>query len=399
MRGKERFLLVGLTLAIILVGIIGTCAVWGSPGTAKKGRKLKPVKVSESVIRRSKLWQMTLEHKYISSILRESEKWLRYAEIRNPKIDRAAVLEKLVSREKDLALQIKKLRETIGVSPSIPYIDVKMGLPSDWDFDDWGLPDPWDREAFLEKVKKYMIIAEYVQSLQRGPADIYVLPDECAPQSGLIEMVDDPQYLDIVEPSFSTTESYKSFTVLRTDNYVGVSFADMYIDVPIPDPDDPEAIPYYDSFDVATILKFEFPPAPCDGMLYFYLKGQIAFSPEIDGDSPFVWYQQMYRFNREGDGFDYTNPQEYSLTHSLRTTTPVEGVIRTNFDLDFRDVGFEVSEGEKGVLRLAIRIRMGVGGGRSSFSQNGDHPVGYVVVLRPPGATVPGVSYNFQPEE
>jgi len=359
--------------------------------TSKKARKLKPVKASESLLRRGKLRQITLEHKHISSILRESDKWLKIAEIRNPKIDRSALMEKMVNRKKDLALEINKFRKIIQSSPSIPDIDVKRRfLPSGWDFPDFE-PDPDLRDLeFRAMVAEIRHLLGHLNFSKE-----YVLPGECAPQSGLITMADDLEYLDIMEPSFSTTNRHKSFTVLEEpEDYFGVSFADMYIDV------SDAQIDIYDSFFVATVLKFEFPPAPCDGMLYFYLKGKIALSPEIDGDSGIIRVQTKYRFNIEGDGFDPTSLVSYWLIHSLGVAYPsFQGTIRRDIDLNFRNVGFQVSAGEKGVLRLAIPVLMGVGGGRSSFSQNGDDPVGYVIVMKPPGGTSPGVSYDFVPNE
>lgn len=357
--------------------------------TPNRDRKITPVKVSESVIKKSELQQITLEHKYISSILRDSEKWLRIAEIRNPDIDRANLLEELVSRKKELSSRINVLREEFRISPSFPSINVKHSLPFEWDFERFPPDDPRDPRfhAAVEFVR-------YLEELTKWDRRIYVLDTECAPQSGLITMAGDFEYLDIFEPSFSTTDRDKNFTVLETGDYFGVSFANMYIDV------SDAQIEIYDSFHVATILKFEFPPAPCDGVLYFHLRGQLALSPDIDGDSGIIRVQQKYRFNIEGDGFDPTNLESYWPNNSIGTTTPgFEGTIRRDIELDFRNVGYWVSNGQKGILRIALSVLMGVGGGRSSFSQNGEDPLGYMIVITPPGGTDPGVSYNFEPRE
>lgn len=72
----------------------------------KEKAKLVEVTLSESSVQRVKLEGLIYEHKRITSILQDSEKYLRYAEILDPKLNRVELTKRLFSRKGSLKKEI-----------------------------------------------------------------------------------------------------------------------------------------------------------------------------------------------------------------------------------------------------------------------------------------------------
>ncbi len=79
----------------------------------KEKAKLVEVTISESSVQRAKLEDLIYEHNRITLILQDSEKYLRYAEILDPKLNRVELIKRLVSRKGALKKEISTMLYSI----------------------------------------------------------------------------------------------------------------------------------------------------------------------------------------------------------------------------------------------------------------------------------------------
>ena len=200
------------------------------------------------------------------------------------------MLERLVSRKEALASQVKKLRKTVKPLP------VDIG-PRYY----WPPPPPPDGDLFPPfppfpiDWEKLMEMAIALRELRWRERDFRIIPgpEECKPDSAVLTPERPFGYEPITIPDLGTTASERNFTILETDDYMGVNFEHFYIE-------DNFDIGLEDGFAVASILKFDFPAQPCDGTYGWAFEGNLRLWPDVteaDWGLIRVWLRKRFHVN------------------------------------------------------------------------------------------------------
>ena len=344
---------------------------------SKRSFKVKKVGASKSTIDEAELQRLVQDHKQISQILKESEKWISLSKARDPKVDRAKLLELMVAREKELASEIPKLRKRIKPRTSVQAMEPDpLGPVPDSPLGPVRPVWPTDEELWWLRF--------WATVLPKGP----ILKPICPVTIGLVLAGDEMVTSEILPPSSSQTVAQRDMTRLTSVDYDGISFAACSIDVSQSD------IYLPDQFIQASRLTFTFPPADCDGTLTYTLKGALTASPDVDADFGHAIAVARSRFYRDGDGTDPEAYYQYDWIRGLKAPPEPPWPIYRPFIVS---QSISLSKGERAILQLAAIVNLYAAGGQASFSLNGSYAVGYLIVRVPPSGTEPGVSYTFTP--
>ncbi len=344
---------------------------------SKRSFKVKKVGASKSTIDEAELQRLVQDHKQISQILKESEKWISLSKARDPKVDRAKLLELMVARERELASEIPKLRKRIKPRTSVQAMEPDpLGPVPDAPLGPLGPVWPTDEEIWWLRF--------WATVLQRpwGPKP------NCPVTIGLVLADGVMASSEILPPASSQTDAQCNMTRLTSVDYDGISFADCYIDVSQSDIYQP------DGTIQAGRLTFNFPPADCDGTLTYTLKGALAAFPMVDADIGHARAFARSRFYRDGDGTDPEAYYQYDWIRGLQAPPERTYPIYLPFIVS---QSIPLSTGEKAILQLAAIVNLYAAGGRASFGLNGSVGTGHLIVRVPPSGTEPGVSYTFTP--
>lgn len=345
---------------------------------AEKDKK-KTVAASESTRAEAELGRLVREHRLVWEVLREHESLIKIAIARNSKLEKAKLLEEIVTRERELSSRISELRKKVKPRPhgQIMYGPWPEPLPT-------RDPTPWD--AWLPNRWRYARVL--------GPQ--LMLP--CPAMSGL--SVADPgmSYSELSTPQFPTTDALQDMTRITDAAWDGISFKDCFVDVT------QSQIFIADGISQAGRLDFAFPPAPCDGTLTYELWGQLAGGPVIEPNNPgtgVIIADVRALLHVEGD--TSVDPDDYSYGSGYLPRgwifAPLD-LLQQSKMIDHSD-SIPLQEGERALLHVAAVVSMSVSGGmdwggRSSFADI-ESAIGHVIVTTPPSAVQPGVVYDFAP--
>ncbi len=349
---------------------------------SKRSFKVKKVGASKSTIDEAELQRLVQDHKQISQILKESEKWISLSKARDPKVDRARLLEQMVAREKELASEIPKLRKRIKPRTSVQAMKPDpLGPVPDSPLGPVGPVWPTDEELWWLR-----FFATVFQRPWRDPG-IWPKPN-CPVTIGLVLADDGMVSSEILPPAHSQTIAQRNMTRLTSVDYDGISFAGCSIDVSQSD------IYLPDRFIQASRLTFTFPPADCDGTLTYRLHGELTASPDVDADFGHAIAVARSRFYRDGDGTDPNAYYQYDWIRGLQAPPEPAYPIYRPFIVT---QSISLSAGERAILQLAAIVDLKAAGGQASFSLNGSDAVGHLIVKVPLSGTEPGVTYTFTP--
>ncbi len=343
-------------------------------------KKTKSVVASKLTVAEAELNSLVREHGLVGEVLRDHESLTRIAKARNSKLDKASLLEEVVTREKELSSQISELRKTVKPRPQRQIMDFRGGLPGPGGF-------PSDEDLWWLRFWAT------------------VLGDPWRPPTGWRPPIPDPECvtvegLSVADPVMSCSEittpqvADASQVVTHVTDTSGewIIFEDCFIDLTA------SQNFFSDYFWEACRLDFAFPPAECDGTLTYWLRGQIAGGPVIEsGPSGFVgaWARSMLHI--DGDAND---PDDY-FSYALRGWVVSQpGTVLQWGPID-HSASIDLKKGERALLHVAAILTCQITGGqdwggRASFA-DGTAPVGHVVVTTPLGALQPGVRYQIVP--
>lgn len=346
--------------------------------------EITPEKPSELMINRYTLKSLIQEHRRISMIIQNPDKWLPIIDIREPDVDKGKVFERLVNRQKKLHTEMVKLRN------ELPALGSQVGHETE---------PPIRAKPDLEDLEEFFILWHEMERRRRRtetivipkPVDEYKVVIPFKPKTTGVLSFNEADQINVFGPEYDSTNASYNFNTLSTDNWIGLDFGHFFIE-------DNSSIEIGDRFFVACRLKFPFPRFNMTkaGKLIYQFVYTLKMRSYIEAFQGNIYISARKLLDIEGSGTDPSNFSHYTwFDWTGHAKPPDNWAYREREDVLNSESDISIPKGKNITLYILFTVEMEAEGGRADFVWTGEEPLGYFILKTPPNGSVPGVWFNF----